>query len=334
MKKRWGAGSIFGLLVLILAVLGETSCTTVPAVSPEFKSHPFAELPPGAALYVYGNVQKSRSFLKELYRLDSESLSGDLSGGLLKKVPPSALEMADQFYGAFYRENPERNWYAFVSGRFPVFQSNLSLFFNPEWKKKRSGGLSYWRSEKQRVSLQISSRQLILTDGIPQTAASLGSSLYGTESGETDSLLQDISLSHLVILMPKPQSLFQSALAGLGIPAQNLQIPMEEIRVKLYSSAIQDSYEIQLNLQTGSPVYARALGALLSLGSRMLSTWEMGAAAEDSSLALQQFAGILLSGSQKTEGNRIIVVSKQVSQEELALLLHNLLVYFQRNKTF
>ncbi|WP_304221735.1 hypothetical protein [Gracilinema caldarium] len=329
MKKRWGAGSIFGLLVLILAVLGETSCTTVPAVSPELKSHPFAELPPGATLYVYGNVQKSRSLLKELYRLDA----GGVSGGLLKKVPLSALDITDQFYGAIYRENPERNWYALVSGRFPVFQSNLSLFFSPEWKKKRSGGLSYWRSEKQRVSLQISSRQLILTDGIPQTAASLGSSLYGTE-GETDSLLQDMALSHLVILIPKPQSLFQSALAGLGIPAQNLQIPMEEIRVKLYSSAIQDSYEIQLNLQTGSPIYARALGALLSLASRMLSTWEMGVAAEDPSLALQQFAGILLSGSQKTEGNRIILVSKPVSQGELALLLHNLLVYFERNKTF
>ncbi|HPC70913.1 MAG TPA: hypothetical protein PLB48_03815 [Treponema sp.] len=316
------------LLLGTLLVLGYTACTTVPAAltpGTALQSKPFAELPPGADLYVYLDLQRSQNIINTLYQ----------KGGIpsLKRVPQKSIGYARQVYGALYTEGSKQRFYAKVSGQFPVFRTALSLTLSPDWKKKRSGALSYWRSDKNGLSLTLTSRMVTLTDGIPQyidsnqiPASDLGSSIEVPEAVEITR--EELADSNLYIVLTSPDRLVKSALGTFGPLGQELQIPLKQIRLKLSPSSMPKTYTVEARLITTSPSYGRALGALLSLGTVFLNQ-----PIENSEAVLRQLGTLLLSERPSVEGAVVSLLSKPIDESELTLLLQSILVYFDRIKT-
>lgn len=322
------------LLLGSLLVLGYTACTTVPAAltpGTALQSKPFAELPPGADLYVYLDVQRSQNIINALYQ----------KGGIpsLKRVPQKSIGYARQVYGALYTEGSEQRFYAKVSGQFPVFRTALSLTLSPDWRKKRSGALSYWRSDKDGLSLLLTSWMVTLTDGIPQyidsnqiPASDLASSSEVPEAVEIT--IEELADSNLYLVLTSPDKLAKSALGTFGPLGQELQIPLKQIRLKLSPASMPKTYTVEARLITSSPSYGRALGALLSLGAvffkQPIGTEDQ---AETQGAALKQLGTLLLSERPSVEGSVVSLLSKPVDEVELTLLLQSILVYFERIKT-
>uniref|UniRef100_A0A7C3E7V4 Lipoprotein n=1 Tax=Gracilinema caldarium TaxID=215591 RepID=A0A7C3E7V4_9SPIR len=326
MKRRAFFYRILGLLALVLVLLGQTSCATVPSAAPKEEKIPFGDFPPGAEVLFYGDIQRSRSLITELYRLGSVKT--------LQRVPQKSLEYAGQIYGALYKEGAQQRFYALVSGRFPVFQTNLSLIFNPDWKQKHSGGLSYWRSEKDGLSLIITSRKVTITDCKPELISS------GTPDepahGNLTVLAEELSDSNFYLVFNSPESLVKKFMGGLGAIGSEFQIPLKQIILKVYPASEPSTYAMQARFDTASPSYGKALGALLTLASRFMQpkTQDMTQEGDpaQSDQILQQIGTLLLSERPAVAGPLVLLTSKTMTEAELALLLHRLLVYFDRTK--
>jgi hypothetical protein len=328
---------MLGLALLGLAQLGLSSCATIsgrtstgrPVTAPALLN-PFAELPPGATFYFYADIEKSRSIIDGLYRLGSVKA--------LQKIPQKSLSGVGEVYGAFYSEGKSQRFYAQVSGRFPVVRTFLYLTFSSDWKKKRTKGLSYWRSDKDGLSLHIDSNRMIITDGIPMKGASEG--MHEDVNGEADTFSANLAgPNNFVLIFNEPRTMIQTLLSRFGPLGETFQIPVEKAIFRVYPSAIQGLYEVQATLVTSSSTYGKALGALISLATRFLppmtdttigDTWDPS----QSDLVLQGMAALLLSERPVVEGPLVSLSSKPVTETELTLLLYSLLVYFEQNKLF
>lgn len=326
MKRRALFYRILGLLALVLVLLGQTSCATVPAAAPKGEMVPFGDFPPGAAVLFYGDIQRSRSLITELYRLGSVKA--------LQRVPQKSLDYAGQIYGALYKEGAQQRFYAIASGRFPVFQTNFSLIFNPDWKQKHSGSLSYWRSEKDGLSLMISSRKVTITDGKPELISSgtPGEPSYGNLTVRAE----ELSDSNFYLVFNSPESLVKKFMGGLGAIGAEFQIPLKQISLKVYPASEPGTYAMQARFDTASPSYGKALGALLMLASRFMQPITQDMIQEGdpahSDQILQQIGALLFSERPTVAGPLVLLTSKPMTEAELTLLLHRLLVYFDGTK--
>lgn len=298
------------LIMLTLYGMILTSCGTIPPSVPVSTASRFSELPEGAYAYVYANLQNSRGLIQELY-------NGSLEDRL--KMPASVFNNTDLLYGALYKDTPDYRFYALVPGRYPVFQSHISLTFNPDWKRKRSNGISYWKSEKQGLSLRIEPKEVIITDGKPYRETRSVPVLTGS-SGEVkepeidfDSLAAPLEKATLFIVLnqrgPLSQFLFNSSI-------QSPQVPMKQVRLGLYPAADPTSYVIQVWIETESPLYGRALNAILSLASTVKG------------FIPQKLFAKLLEVKPELDGDTVHLRTNPIPNSELTLLLRDLLVYF------
>lgn len=302
----------FLVYLIMLALYGMilTSCGTIPPSVPVSTASRFSELPEGAYAYVYANLQNSRGLIQELYNGSLEDLL---------KMPASVFNNTDLLYGALYKDTPDYRFYALVPGRYPVFQSHISLTFNPDWKRKRSNGISYWKSEKQGLSLRIESKEVIITDGKPYRETH--SSPAGTGSGrdlkepetDFDFLAAPMERANLFVVSnqvdPLVKFLFNSSI-------QDTRIPIKQIRLGLYPAADPTSSFIQVWLETESPLYGRALNAILSLASTVKG------------FIPQKLFAKLLEVKPELDGETVYLKSNPIPNSELTLLLRDLLVYF------
>jgi len=325
---------ILSVLVLVLALLGQTSCATAPAPVPGAEKDPFAELPQGADVLFYGDIQKNHRLISELYRLGSVKI--------LQRVPQKSLNYAGQIYGALYKKGSPQRFYVLISGAFPVFRTNLSLTFNPDWKWKQAGGLSYWRSKKDGLSLQLTSRRLTISDAEPERMASIAAvpeTANNPAEARDDNLLNladELSRSTVFIVFNSPEPLVKNIMDGFGDLDAEIKIPLKQIRLELYPASVSGSYVLQTRLVTASPIYGKALGALLTLASQFIQpiSLDMDQTGEGvrSDQVFNYIGTLLLSESPKVEGPLVSLTSKPMTEAELTLLLHRLLVYFDGTK--
>ncbi len=111
--------------------------------------HEFAELVAGGTAYLYIDVSEMRPVL------DNMSL-GEMSGAEAKDV----LDMTETGVIGIYPEESGRKFMIAADGNYPVFWSSIAMTFSSAWKKIPSGtGVKYWRSEKQNISLALSSKK-------------------------------------------------------------------------------------------------------------------------------------------------------------------------------
>ncbi|WP_156789635.1 hypothetical protein [Gracilinema caldarium] len=326
--------------MLGIALLSLFSCATVSSGPSSAASatdralllNPFAKLPSGASLYVYGDIEKTRNLINGLYRL------GPVKA--LQRIPEKSLAKVGTVYGALYNEEEPQRFYILVSGRFPVVRTFLSLTFSPDWKQKRTEGFSYWRSEKDGLSLHIDSKQMVITDGIPLKGSSeerplksgsLQNNVNGEAGGEPADL---IAGTNFFLMFNKPRTIIQSFISGLGPLGESFNIPVEKVIFRVYPSAKPGIYEVQANLVTSSPTYGKALGALISLVTRFMPPVSDSMDSSQPEQVIQRMAVLLLSERPVVEGPLVNLSSKPITEAELTLLLHSLLVYSEQNKLF
>lgn len=324
MKKRALLYRFFGLLALVLALLNQASCATTSARAPSIQELPFSELPAGADLYFFADIQKSQSLITGLYQ------AGSIPS--LQKISYENLKYMGQAYGALYNELSSQRFYVLVTGQFPVFKTNLSLFFSPDWKRKTIRGLSYWRSEKDGLSLRISPRGIAVSDGV--FLSSVSENVVSEEVGSPRYSAEAVCGSNLYLVHNAPQSLFQSFLGSIGFLGQGFNIPLAQISIKLYPADHPGLYQLQGSLVTTSPSFGKALGALFSVASRIVQPFDQFDDMAGPEQVLPQIGSLLLSERPVVEGSSVYLTSKTITEAELTLLLHRLLVYFERKKFF
>jgi hypothetical protein len=277
--------------ILISGVLLLVSCATSPKTQSE--EGEFAALAPGAAAYFSINVPQARPLL------DIISL-----GGFSGKEAADFLDKTDFAVAAAYPPETGRSFLAAARGRYPSGRIGLSFAFSSAWKKHSSDtGGSYWRSERNGLSVFLNSRRALVSDGDPLVSPPGMEAPPGFTAFRRDALLAGWT--------DAGGASINQFLAMLEIP---MQIPADRIFFGIYDmpeGERGEDYEAFLRIETPSVSHARALAAIFSLTRIFMSglTPEDGedplvlAAALFTYVPTQEDAALLLrTGSLKPQG--------------------------------
>ena len=284
---------IAGLLLLFAA------CASTDAVKKyEEGGNVFADLPAGAAAYIWIDVKPSRSLLDNIltqYRLGTKTVKTffdrtDTAAVAVYQAAGSPLGGARRLLLAAYGKN------------YPALLSSFSLFFDPAWKKTKSvTGRKYWRSVKNRVSLFMQKDRALVSDADP----------FFTEDsaeapGNFDLFRADADVSAWIT----GPDLLNNALARMDIP---ITVPATALFVS--ASGHEEGWEVAFRLETPGQAQARGLVSVLTLARNALS----GGYIKDPKVAA--FAGLLLSEPPSVDGNALILRRPAIPETALAGLI-------------
>jgi hypothetical protein len=239
MKIKRAGALIFGLLFL-------ASCATAPKTAP-VDGGDFSALAPGGTAYFSINVPQARPLL------DLISL-----GGFSGRDAGTLLDKTDFAVAAVYPPESGRSFLAAARGNYPSGRIGLSFTFSSAWKKRPSAaGASYWRSDRDGLSVSLNSRRALISDGDPLITPP------GVEPPPAFAALgRDALLAGWTDEGAAPLNRF---LALLEIP---LHIPADRIFFGIYDvpeGEKGEDYEAFLRIETPSVSQARALATIFSL---------------------------------------------------------------------
>lgn len=284
----------------LLLVLG--SCSSVPENLGSASRSPLERLEGGGRLYFFADLQKSRTLVNALLS-EQGSLAKDLRASDLQALVNRTASVA----GALYPKEAARSYLLLAQGDYPSLRLNFSLFWDRNWKSKKSAsGFSYWRSEDKKVSLFLSPRWVSLSDGEP--------SVQGPGNGVPDGF-DRMARGALLVGWADDPTLWNQSLSFSGI-----SLPITRFLFALYPAADGSGTTLVLRFQTPSATQARSVGALLSIGRRLIPRGS----------AENPWLDILLGKSALVEDTDVVVSSSPLGDRDLALLFKTLLVYFQR----
>ncbi|MFP3088809.1 hypothetical protein LQZ21_00600 [Treponema sp. TIM-1] len=238
---------IKGSGVLILGVIFFVSCATNPKTTPANESEDFAALAPGAVAYFAIDVPRSRPLLEFI------SL-----GGFSGKDAAEFLDKTDSAVVAAYPPESGRSFLVAARGKYPSWRLGLSFAFSSAWKKIPStAGISYWRSDRNGLSVFLNSRRALVSDGDPLVPPPgvAAPAVFGTLrrdaflSGWTDD--GGASINRFLTLLEIP-----------------LQIPADRILFGIFDAPEGKNgkeYEAFLRIETPSVSHAKGLLAVFSL---------------------------------------------------------------------
>jgi hypothetical protein len=204
---------------------------------------------------------------------------------------------------AFYPSGGERRYHAAAWGRY---SGSRILFAGSGWKKAVSAtGASYWRSAPQELSVAMSSRRALISNGDPlirepgvTMPGGFGDFVRGVPPGETgEAAPRDPVIAGWIGDAAGPLNRF---LNSLGLP---LQIPAKQVFFAVYRAggeAGPGAYETRIRLETASSAQARGLVSLFAMAGALI-----GGASPESPL-----------------GGVAPFFANPPVQEEAALLLH------------
>jgi hypothetical protein len=301
-------GFSFCLLFSIALFLG--SCASRPRPAVEEGRGEFDALAPGAQVYFYVDVSRSRSIL------DMVTLNG-ISG----KNASNILGRTSSAVGAVYPPGGDRRFLLESQGNYPRGRGRLSMAFSSAWKKTRSPlGKSYYHSQNYGLSVVLERNQALLSDQDP----------YAGEGGvrppkKLDELRKDAILAGWMETPGPPVNRF---LSGLGIP---IPVPADRLQFGVYEAEIPQGsppreggrrYTAVVRVETPSESQARALGALVSM-ARMV----MGGARPADGGGLMTLAIALFANPPVLDGKDLIVRTGELGEAEIALLFSRFSVY-------
>jgi hypothetical protein len=208
--------------------------------------------------------------------------------------------------GALYPKETNRSYLLLAQGDYPSLRMNFSLFWDRNWKSKKStSGFSYWRSEDKKVSLFLSPRWVTVSDGDP--------SVQGPRNRTPDGFDQ-MARGALVVGWTDDSTLWNRFLSFSGI-----SLPINRVLFALYPATEGNETSLVLRFQTPSATQARSLGALLSIGRRLILPKGDGE---------NPWLPILFAKEALVEDTDVVVSSSSLGDRDLALLFEALLVYF------
>lgn len=287
------------LLPLPLALfLG--SCASVSETVGPGSGSPLERLEGGGRVYFFADPHKIRPLVSAVLS-ENVSLTKDLRSSDFQAL----INRTSSVVGALYPKQTDRSYLILAQGDYPSLRMNFSLCWDRNWKSKKSvSGLSYWRSEDKKVSLYLSPRWVSLSDGDPI--------IQGSGNHIPDGF-DRMSRGALLAAWSDDSSQWNRFLSFAPI-----RIPIDRLLFALYSTADGKGTTVVLRLQTPSVSQARSVGALLSIGRRVMLNQGDG---ENPWLA------ILFTNPPVVENTDVVISSSPLKDGDLALLFKSLLVY-------
>jgi len=242
-----------GFILLLLFF----SCKTTPHIPDDILTGvQFIPLDAGASVYLFTNVQETRSILD---LLPIEELNDKQTRDLLDKTSYAVAAM--------FPPDSGRRFQLAAWGDYPSFQAGLAFTFNRYWKKQSSqSNGSYWYSAVNRLSISISSRQAFVAASLndipvnPQTTSTQGVKA-------PDGFFEFRADSPLSCWMENPKPAIDKMISDIGIP---MQFPVQKLFINLYlvnDSNGKESYEAVLRFHLENPSQARGMISILNLAS-------------------------------------------------------------------
>lgn len=293
----------FGVLAFLplSLILSLGACSSVPENLGSGSRSPLERLEGGGSFYFFADLEKSRTLVTALLS-ENSSLVKDLRSSDLQALVNRTSAVA----GALYPKGAFRSYLLLAQGDYPSLRMNFSLFWDKNWKSIKSvSGFSYWRSEGKKASLSISSRWVSLSDGDPSVQSS------GNRRPDGFDRMAKGALAAGWTDDPTQWNRFLS-FSGISLPINRLLFA-------LYPTAGGNGTTMTLRFQTPSATQARSVGALLSIGRRLIPSRQDG---EDPWLS------ILFAKDAMVEDTDVVVSSSSLGDRDLALLFKVLLVYY------
>ncbi|MDR2630560.1 MAG: hypothetical protein LBC60_06535 [Spirochaetaceae bacterium] len=289
---------------LFFGVMFLVSCATNPKTTPIDESGDFAALAPGAAAYFSIDVSRSRPLL-ELISL----------GGFSGKDVTEFLDKTDSAVAAAYPPESGRSFLVAARGKYPSGRIGFSFAFSSAWKKRPSpAGNSYWRSDRNGLSVFLNSRRALVSDGDP---------LVPPPGVEAPTVLETLRRNALLSgWTDDGGASINRFLALLEIP---LQIPAERILFGVYDAPGGKSgqeYEAHLRIETPSVSQAKGLLAIFSLTRIFMA----GLTPEDEEDPLL-LASALFTHVPTQEDAALLIRTGSLKPQGIALLFNMLSLY-------
>jgi hypothetical protein len=307
-------------------------------LSPDPLGREYLPLAPGGLVYVFADVDASRPILN---RVGFGGINGGQAADILDRTRYAAA--------AVYPEEPSAGApgrgssptvQAAAWGKYPSAGAGFFFAFSKDWKKKKSvTGKSYWYSERDGLSVALSSSQAFAAMGMnPDPFAPSP----GTPSPE--GFAEFRRGAALTLWLENPADPLNRFLDGMGLP---LQIPAEQLLISLYPVSPDEpkqraeplavtpveiglaSYEARLRIKTPSPSQARALVTIFSMARLFVSN----AAGTGGSppAGITALLSILFANPPVQDGTFLNIRTALMDESEIALLFSLFSVYSIQN---
>jgi hypothetical protein len=291
-------GRLFLIIILLM------SCATNPKTTSVRESEDFAVLAPGAMAYFFIDVPRSRPLL------------GLISlGRFSEKDAVEFLDKTDSAVVAVYPPESGRSFLAAARGKYPSGRIGLSFAFSSAWKKIPSAaGSSYWRSDRNGLSVSLNARRVLVSDGdflVPSPGVEVP---VFFETLRRDALLSGwtddggASINRFLTLLEIP-----------------LQIPADRILFGVFDFSEGENgkeYEAFLRIETPSVSHAKGLLAIFSLTRIFMA--DLSPVDEEDPLTL---AAALFAHVPTQEDAALIIRTGSLNPQGIALLFTMLSLY-------
>jgi hypothetical protein len=303
------------LILVISLAFFLISCVSAPRVPApaEEQNIELSILPAGARVYLWADVERSRPFLETLF-------SFYVSAGDFSEILDNTYSATAAIFSAEQVQNQGHRFFLAAIGSYPRFRANIALFFNRGWKRQKSlTGSSFWRSDRDNISLALGSNIALVSDLDP----------YQHFSPEIPSpgFLEFKSGFGLAGWVNNPSDSINTFLTSLGIP---LSVPAEEFFFGAGRDLTQGAelWELVFRVRTPSEPQARALLTLFSMARHFVTRGPQAVVGEnDLSLSPQDAAMLLFANNPELEGDSLTFRLPPLSAAGIALLFEMFSVY-------
>jgi len=253
------------LLIVLCSLL--FSCQTMQTPD-SFFDEGIIPLDPGASIYLFANVQQSRSIIE---MLDIDELSNKDVKQMIDKTNNAMI--------ALFPSESGRRFQIAAWGNYPGSGAEIALTFNKNWQKykldkthsDRTGSArtsfvisnNYWHSGRDRLSLALNSRNAFIAAWLNDTPASPFAA--GIEMPKGFNLFN--SEASISCWINNPAPIFQRIFNDIGAP---IRVPVDQLFLKL-NNISNSNYEATVRLVFETPAYARTVAAILGFARNFSS---------------------------------------------------------------
>ena len=255
---------ILCLCVILLQIFLFVSCRTLPKVQDTFfEDMQFLPLENGASAYFLANVQNARSIID---LLPFEELKN--------KQTKQLMDRTGYVAAALFPPESGKRFQLAARGNYPSFGAGFAFTFDSNWKKHRSSaGGSYWYSQANKLSISMTSKQVLAVSSLisepfdilassSQNSAEIPEGFNEFRSLHSKNASGNTGADFSCWLV-NPGDAISDMLNKAGLP---IRFPVQEFFFNLYS--VSDSkYEAVIRFQFDSATHARGTASILNLAS-------------------------------------------------------------------
>lgn len=325
----WAFRELHAFLPVLRASLGVSlllflfiSCRTIPEIPDAvMEESEYIPLEPGALVYVFADVQGSRPIL-DLIQIREMN----------EKQSKQMLDRTRSAAAALYPPESGRRFQLTAWGDYPSFRAGMAFGMSKNWKKRHSatGGLPYWYSAKDRLSVALNAKQAFVSAPVNDVPDEPFLRTPGLEAPE--GFLEFRRGALISCWLEDPAVLINQIFEKMRLP---LQLPAERIFVSLFLAADRPEsgvivttgetgdrqYDAMIRIQVSGATQARALVTLFTLARSFIAA---GMVQEDGPAAL---AALLFANPPVQDGRNLNIKIDALTGKDIALLFSFFPVY-------